>query len=211
MMQTTASIISDIIMRSGSYSYSERGFELASGRRSTSYFDMRRLCGDPSSLRTTATILYGKIASSYDGVGSIGGLESGSIALATALSLISKEFNMMDRSNPKFTSFYVRKEAKDHGPGSIIEGRPEGRCVVVDDVVTTGGSALKAVSEIRGRGYECAAIAAIMFRGGTDDRQRIGRVAPLECMVSEVEFLQQVKAMQFHTHYRAVGSEGPGI
>jgi orotate phosphoribosyltransferase len=70
-------------------------------------------------------------------------------------------------------SFTVRKEAKQHGTGKLIEGAflPGDKVVVVEDVITTGGSALKAVDAIRAAGGEILGVLALV------DRQEGGREA----------------------------------
>ena len=70
-------------------------------------------------------------------------------------------------------SFTVRKEAKQHGTGKLIEGpfHPGDRVVVVEDVITTGGSALKAVEAIRAAGGEILGVLALV------DREEGGREA----------------------------------
>ena len=70
-------------------------------------------------------------------------------------------------------SFTVRKEAKQHGTGKLIEGAfvPGDKVVVVEDVITTGGSALKAVQAIRAAGGDILGVLALV------DRQEGGREA----------------------------------
>src|ERR1700712_2888287 len=66
-------------------------------------------------------------------------------------------------------AFFVRKEVKQHGLSRWIEGpplEPGERCLVVEDVVTTGGSTVKAIDRIRGEGFEVAGVLAILDRLG---------------------------------------------
>jgi orotate phosphoribosyltransferase len=70
-------------------------------------------------------------------------------------------------------AFFVRKERKEHGLARWIEGpplEPGERCLVVEDVVTTGGSTIKAIERVRGEGHEVAGVVAILDRlaGGAD-------------------------------------------
>ena len=69
--------------------------------------------------------------------------------------------------------FTVRKEAKQHGTGKLIEGpfQPGDKVVIVEDVITTGGSALKAVEAVRNAGGEILGVLALV------DRQEGGREA----------------------------------
>lgn len=71
-------------------------------------------------------------------------------------------------------AFFVRKETKDHGLSRRIEGPPlvpgEDRCLIVEDVVTTGGSTIKAIEAVRAEGHEICGVVAICDRlaGGAD-------------------------------------------
>ncbi len=94
----------------------------------------------------------------------IGGLEIGAIPVAAAVAAISAR-----RERP-LNAFFVRKQAKEHGTKSLIEGLMPGetlkgqRVVVVEDVTTTGGSAMKAVAAVRSEGGEIAAVITIVDR-----------------------------------------------
>jgi orotate phosphoribosyltransferase len=70
-------------------------------------------------------------------------------------------------------AFFVRKERKDHGLSRWIEGpplEPGERCLVVEDVVTTGGSAIHAIERVRNEGFEVAGVVTVLDRqaGGAD-------------------------------------------
>ncbi|MBI5410573.1 MAG: orotate phosphoribosyltransferase, partial [Nitrospirae bacterium] len=82
----------------------------------------------------------------------IGGLEIGAIAIATAIA------DEAYRASPsrEWRSFVVRKQPKDHGLGKLIEGAvtPGDRAVIVDDVLTSGGSIIKAVKAARDAGLK---------------------------------------------------------
>ena len=80
-------------------------------------------------------------------------------------------------------AFFVRKERKEHGLGRWIEGpplEPGERCLVVEDVVTTGGSAIHAIERVRDEGFEVAGVVAILDRqaGGADAIQVAADGAP---------------------------------
>src|SRR5262249_44762309 len=67
-------------------------------------------------------------------------------------------------------AFFVRKQAKEHGTKSLIEGLPEGeslrakRVIVVEDVTTTGGSAIKAAEALRAEGAEVLGVVTVIDR-----------------------------------------------
>jgi orotate phosphoribosyltransferase len=64
-------------------------------------------------------------------------------------------------------AFFVRKEAKGHGLSRLIEGpplEPGERCMIVEDVVTTGGSTVRAIEAVRGEGFEICGVLAVCDR-----------------------------------------------
>jgi orotate phosphoribosyltransferase len=80
-------------------------------------------------------------------------------------------------------AFFVRKEVKEHGLSRWIEGPPLDpgeRCLVVEDVVTTGGSTIKAIDRVREEGHEVAGVVAILDRleGGGETVQKAAGDAP---------------------------------
>jgi orotate phosphoribosyltransferase len=135
-------------------------FTLASGRVSHYYVDGRRL-----SLSAEGAALIGagvlELLSKEFAVDSVGGLTMGAdpIVGATLALAGSKGFGHL-------TGFLVRKEAKSHGTGKIVEGplEPGCRVAIVDDVATTGGSSLQAVQAVRALGCEVAVVIAVLDR-----------------------------------------------
>ena len=82
-------------------------------------------------------------------------------------------------------AFFVRKETKQHGLQRRIEGPPLAggeRCLIVEDVVTTGGSTVQAIEAVRGAGHEVCGVVAILDRlaGGADAIARASAGAPYE-------------------------------
>jgi orotate phosphoribosyltransferase len=80
-------------------------------------------------------------------------------------------------------AFFVRKEVKEHGLSRWIEGpplEPGERCLVVEDVVTTGGSTIKAIDRVREEGHEVVGVVAILDRleGGGEAVQKAAGDAP---------------------------------
>ena len=80
-------------------------------------------------------------------------------------------------------AFFVRKETKAHGLQRRVEGpplEPGERCLIVEDVVTSGGSTIQAIEAVRAEGHEVCGVVAVLDRlaGGADgDRARRGRRA----------------------------------
>jgi orotate phosphoribosyltransferase len=86
-------------------------------------------------------------------------------------------------------AFFVRKEVKEHGLSRWIEGpplEPGERCLVVEDVVTTGGSTVKAIDRVRGEGFEVAGVLAILDRlaGGDEAIRKAAGGAPYKALAT---------------------------
>ncbi len=105
------------------------------------------------------------------GIDSIGGLEIGAIAIATAVS--DQGFSEVPRK--EWRTFVVRKQPKDHGLGKLIEGacQPGDRVLIVDDVLTSGGSILKAITAVRDAGMRVAHALVIVDREEQDGRSKV--------------------------------------
>lgn len=141
-------------------------FVLASGQRSTYYIDAR-----PTTMSAEGQVLIGRMglaalrARGWD-PSSVGGLTMGADPVAYAVAAASVG------SPPIVDAFSVRKEPKDHGTGRQIEGNfaAGNRVVVVEDVLTSGGSALKAVEALRAAGAVVLGLLVVVDReqGGMD-------------------------------------------
>ncbi len=126
------------------------GFRLASGVTSPYYIDCRIVLAHPHSRHLVAQLAWDLLKTHEFTL--IGGLEIGAIPLATCIS----DFAFTSNLKNEWRTFVVRKQPKDHGLGKLIEGRfDQGeKAVVVDDVLTTGGSILKATQAARNEGLE---------------------------------------------------------
>ena len=142
-------------------------FTLASGRQSSLYIDARLTTMSPDGLSLIGTLGLSALRSARWEVDAIGGLTLGADPISYAISYASAH-----TASP-IRAFTVRKEAKAHGTGKLIEGPFESgdRVVVVEDVITTGGSAWRAVDAIRGAGGEILGVLALV------DREEGGREA----------------------------------
>lgn len=147
-------------------------FVLASGRRSKLYVDCRLTTMHPEGQLLIGREALAALRASGWPVDAVGGLTLGADPISYAIAHASA----LDAESGRgeiVRSFTVRKEAKQHGTGKLIEGAflPGDRVVVVEDVITTGGSALKAVDAIRAAGGEILGVLALV------DRQEGGREA----------------------------------
>lgn len=147
-------------------------FVLASGRRSNLYVDCRLTAMHPEGQLLIGRAGLAALRHSGWPVDSVGGLTLGADPIAYAIAHASALAH--ERGDGEMVrGFTVRKEAKQYGTGKLIEGpfHPGDKVVVVEDVITTGGSALKAVDAIRAAGGDVQGVLALV------DRQEGGREA----------------------------------
>ncbi len=142
-------------------------FTLASGRESTLYIDARLTTMSPDGLALIGPLALEALGASGWNVTAVGGLTLGADPVSYAIAYASA------LAGTPLRAFTVRKEAKAHGTGRLIEGpfQAGDRVAVIEDVITTGGSALRAAAAIRAAGGEVAGILALV------DREEGGREA----------------------------------
>ncbi|MEM3713060.1 MAG: orotate phosphoribosyltransferase [Thermoproteota archaeon] len=136
----------------------EEPFKLASGGTSYVYFDAKQVTQDPEGITLIGKIILQMIRDTE--VEAIGGLESGAIPIATAVSLLSNQEGL------NISAFWIRKEPKTHGTMRWIEGQLKlnSKVIIVDDVVTKGSSVMKAVEKVREIGCQVLGVVAIVDR-----------------------------------------------
>lgn len=142
-------------------------FTLASGKTSTLYIDARLTTMSPEGLALIGPLSLQLMREQGWRADSVGGLTLGADPIAYAISYASA------RTESPLRAFTVRKEAKSHGTGKLIEGpfRTGDRVVIVEDVITTGGSARRAVEAVRSAGGDPVGILALVDReeGGREN------------------------------------------
>jgi orotate phosphoribosyltransferase len=128
---------------------------LTSGRTASYYVDAKRAI-----LRPAGFLALGELVAErarQRGATAVGGLTMGADPVACAALAAGADVK----------AFFVRKESKGHGLQRRIEGpplEPGDRCLVVEDVVTTGGSTLQAIEALREAGHEIAGVTAVLDR-----------------------------------------------
>jgi orotate phosphoribosyltransferase len=149
----------------------DKGFKLASGEISPFYVDCRALMAHPEARRLVAQVAYEAITDiEFD---CLGGLELGAIPIAVTIS----DFACVASRRRLWRTFVVRKQPKDHGLGKLIEGsiRPGDRALIVDDVLTSGGSLLKSIGAAREAGLRVDHVLVIVDRQEQDGKARVER------------------------------------
>lgn len=143
---------------------------LTSGRTSNYYIDAKMTTLDPEGASVTARLILEEIKSLE--VDAIGGFTLGADPIVSAVAVLSAD---TERPLP---AFIVRKEPKKHGERKMIEGpfQKGWRVVIVDDVVTTGGSTLKACQAVEEEGGKVVLALALVDRleGGRENLENKG-------------------------------------
>jgi orotate phosphoribosyltransferase len=156
------------------YSYQKKTLRLASGKMSDFYFDGKQTTLHPEGSALVGEWMFEKILEHFPEAQAVGGPTLGADPIATAISLTS-----FLRGNP-LPAFIVRKEPKGHGTMSWIEGarhlKPGMRVVLVEDVITTGGSLLKAAEKVREAGLVSKGVVVLVDReeGGKESLEAEG-------------------------------------
>ena len=145
------------------------GFTLASGLRSPFYVDCRGLLAHPGPRQLVAQLAFERLR--HLNIDCIGGLEIGAIPLATAISA----YGYAASPQREWRTFVVRKQAKGHGLERLIEGAMNtgDRALIVDDVLTSGGSVIKAVRAAREFGLKVESALVIVDRNEQGGRARV--------------------------------------
>ena len=133
-------------------------FTLASGKQASFYLDCRRITLDSAGANLIAEGMLELIGDKLPDA--VGGMAIGADPITGAVITIA------GRQNKPLRGFIVRKEAKAHGKGRDVEGpvKAGDTCVIVEDVVTTGGSSLQAIEKVEACGMKVVGVIAIIDR-----------------------------------------------
>jgi len=142
------------------FSYVEGEVTLASGRKSNFYVDCRQTVLRAEGHQYTGRVFLDIIRSQFPTARAVGGVVLGACPIASAVSMQSA------LDGAPLPAFYLRKEPKGHGMGKLLEGPVAAGTpvVVVEDVVTTGGSTLKAIESARAEGLHVLGVVALVDR-----------------------------------------------
>lgn len=177
-------------------------FTLASGRISSYYVDLRTIPSYPGAYKTLITaytefLRHEFKETSYD---AIAGIPTAGLTLSSPVSLALEK-----------PMIYVRKDAKDHGRGKLVEGvtRPGWNVLLIDDVVTTGGSLLSAIDAIRAEGCEVTRASVVIDRmeGGSATLKKQGVKLHAMTDIPELVKILRAKALLSNEEATAVSSQ----
>lgn len=178
--------LADIIFKR---SFGRGEITLASGRKSDFYINLKPTMLDAEGAALLAELTLDALAN--DGIDYVGGLEMGAVPIAGAIAQLS-----FMKGKP-ISAIFVRKKPKEHGAKLSVEGLAKGetlagkRVVIVEDVTTTGGSAMKAVEAVRDAGGEVAFVFTMVDReeGATEffNEQKM----PFRALYRAKEFLSR--------------------
>ncbi len=151
---------------------------LTSGQTAQYLVDAKRAILRPAAFRALGSLVAAEAVQRR--ATAVGGMTMGADPIACAAIAVPE--------GARLKAFFVRKERKPHGTGRLIEGpelEPGERCLVVEDVVTTGGSTVQAIERIREEGFEIAGVISVVDReaGGAEAIEHAAR-APYRALAT---------------------------
>jgi orotate phosphoribosyltransferase len=165
-------------------SFRRGNFTLASGKQSSYYFDSKPTMLHPEGATLLAQLIFDAIKDVN--ADCVGGLEMGAVPLIAPVAMQSLE------AGQPIMGFFVRKAPKDHGTKQRIEGidMAAKTAVIVEDVTTTGGSAMQAVEEVQKAGGKVALVISILDRGEGARELYAAAGVPFTSLFTAEEFLR---------------------
>lgn len=172
-----------IIERSFKYN-EEQPFTLASGKKSNYYFNCKPTTLDPEGMNLIGTIVFDILKDTN--VTAAGGLTLGADPIANAVSIISYQ-----KGKP-IKSFIVRKDVKDHGTKSAIEGnvRQGENVAIIDDVITTGASTITAIEKARKEGLNVELVITLIDREEGGKENILQHVDHIKTILTRTEIMK---------------------
>ena len=185
LAQARARLLDLLVTHSFRYS-ADASFRLVSGRNTHYYINCKETTFLAEALPLVGVLGFERVRG--QGLDAVGGLSLGADPIATAIAFTSQL-----RGEP-LQAFSVRKEPKDHGLKRWVEGyvRPGARVAILEDVMTTGGSALKAIRGAESAGFEVRKVLVLVDREeGGDERAEIVAKYPLDVIYRRDEVLAE--------------------
>ena len=133
---------------------------LSSNRKSKFYYDIKSIVNEPEGAALIGELMLAQISRIDPKIMSVGGLESGAIAISTAIVCACYHLRLPNT----ISGFFVRKNIKTYGLEKMIEGIVKDPVAVVDDVITTGKSVLDAISALQKHGVSNIHIFCVIDR-----------------------------------------------
>ena len=177
-----------LILRDAFQYAEEPRFRLVSGGVSRFYFNCKQVTLDPEGAHLVGNLVCAAVRG--QGVAAVGGLTLGADPIAVATACASW------LAGEPLQAFVVRKAQKDHGTGRRIEGKfaPGDRVVVVDDVITTGGSTIQAIEACREAGLLVVKAVVLVDRQEMNGRENIlAQVPEVEALVTRDEIMERYR------------------
>jgi orotate phosphoribosyltransferase len=159
-------------------------FTLASGKKATYYLDGKQVTLDSYGAKLVADGILDLLADNLPMPDAVGGMSMGADPITAAV------ITMAGVRGHQMSGFLVRKEAKGHGTNRFVEGpvKPGQRVVIVEDVVTTGGSSLEAIARAEEFGLVVAGVVAIIDRLEGGQAAFAARGYPLSSLLTIRDF-----------------------
>ncbi len=179
--------LADIIIEKSFKYRDDPPFTLASGRTSNYYFNCKPTTLDPEGMNLIGEIVFSMLSDAD--VTAAGGLTLGADPIANALAVISYQ-----KGKP-IKSFIVRKDVKAHGTRSALEGNvhPGERIVIIDDVITTGGSTITAIERAREAGLEIDRVIALIDREEGGRENILAHADRVDAVLTRTEILSRYR------------------
>lgn len=175
------------IIRKRSFQYSNTPkFKLASGAVSSFYFNMKKTTQSPEGMCIVGKIVFDKIRELGLKPDAIGGLTLGADPIAYAVAMHSQ------LAKEPINAFVIRKEPKEHGLRLPIEGdiKEGDHVIIIDDVVTTGGSTIKAINVAKENNLIIDAVIILVDRCELNGRQNIEALGyPVHSILNVHDFI----------------------
>lgn len=168
-------------------SFSKGRYTLASGKESYFYLDMKPTMFNPEGADALSSMIWDKLQGMN--VDYVGGLALGAVPLISTISMRSH------LEGPPLPGFFVRKEIKGHGTKKLIEGLAEGetlngkRVVILDDVTTSGHSAMIAVKAAQDSGAKVLLVLSVVDREEGAAEFYYNEGIPFESLFTASEFM----------------------